>query len=296
MDATAPAEGARRPAPEVSTRNFAKPLRLSPEALASAQLRIRRALLPLDRHFERALRRPHDLEVVQVAEANAGALFRDLQEPFVIARFDVGGQPGWLVWEVEGALAAAEIMLGAVEPTSQEARACSTLERRCVQRLMAPMVEAVCSAMGLQARGIEVVRTTDEVGSWSDGGPGAQPRRLSVHLAFDGPGGSSGLDLYLPGIEPAGDGPAPDRAAPLPGYLAGVAVNVAARLGANQIPLADLLSIEVGDVIPLAAPIDEPLRIYVEDVPHPCGRGHLGSKHGNLAIRLEQIGLEDEEN
>lgn len=296
MDLASPEEGPHRSPPEVSPRNFSKPRRLSPDEIQDVRKRAREALPGIAEHLTSSLRKTHELEVLEVNEVDAATIFSAVPEPFAIAKFDVGGQPGWLVWESAAALSAAEILLGASEPGAPEARAFSTLERRSIERLLTPIVAAMGAFLGLKTSDLSVLHSVDGIGSWIDGGANAEPCRLRLALTFDGPGGASHLDLYLPGIHPHRAGErATQPAAALPQHLEEVEVNLVARLGANHIPLAQLLSIEVGDVIPLEAPVTEPLRLYVEDVPQPCGRGHLGSKQGNLAIRIEQIGLEDED-
>jgi flagellar motor switch protein FliM len=79
----------------------------------------------------------------------------------------------------------------------------------------------------------------------------------------------------------------------LPARLAEIQVDLAARLGASDVPLAELLGLEAGDVIPLSTPADRPLRIYVED--RLRARAVLGQKDGRLAVRIVEIGPEDED-
>lgn len=297
MDLAASEEGRLRPAPEVSPRNFSTPRRLSPEELRAVHTKTHRALAPVANHFMSSMRATYELEIESVSEVNASNLFPGLQAPFAIVKFDVRGQPGWLAWEVPAALAAAEILLGAQAPSEQAERPFSALERRSLERLLTPLVLAMGEALGVQTQNIQVLHSIEDLGHWSDCGDHSEPGRLHLSLAFAGPGGPSTFNLYVPGIEPHSSNASVNRpASALPGHLDNVTVDLSARLGSNFIPLADLLSIEVGDVIPLGAPIDEPLRIFVEDVPQHCGRGYLGSHQGNLAIRLEEIGLKDEEN
>ena len=296
MDLAAPEEEQRGTPPEVSPRNFSKPRRLSPDEIEAVRESARSSLPATVEHFGNSLRNRHELELLDVCEVNAAGLFTELAEPIAVAKFNIGGQPGWLVWELTSALAVAEIMLGASEPEAPQARPFTTLERRSIERLLNPFVSTLTTSLGLTVSGLEILGSLEDLGSWTDGGERSEPSRLHLSFSFDGPGGASNLDLYLPGVQPEREQAAPlAPGAPLPHHIREVAVNLVARLGANQIPLAELLAIEVGDVIPLETPVTEPLRIYVEDVPQPCGRGFLGSKHGNLAIRIEQIGLEDED-
>ena len=296
MDLAAPEEGPRRAPPEVSARDFSKPRRLSPGELETVQTHASLSLPATIEQFANSLRNQHEIEILDISEVNADDIFGEVDEPFAIAKFDIGGQPGWLVWELIPALAVAEILLGASEPSDSEPRAFTSLERRSIERLLSPFVTTLASSLELAATNLEVLGAREDIGTWTDGGKLSEPSRLHLSFTFDGPGGASHFDLYLPGIHPHQEqAGALAPATPLPNHIRDVTVNLVARLGDNQIPLADLLAIEVGDVIPLETPVTEPLRIYVEDVPQPCGRGFLGSKRGNLAIRIEQIGLEDED-
>jgi flagellar motor switch protein FliM len=278
---------------EVSPRNFGTPLRLCAEKLAGIELSVRKALPEAERVLAMALRKPHALELVQAVEVNAEGLFSALDEPFAIVRFEVAGQPGWLVWESQAAAAAVEVALGTAEPSAQEARALSSLERNVMERLLQGLIQAVAAPLGVTPQSFRVVELVDDLGTWRDGGPTADRGRMHLHFAFQGPGEASAFDLYLPGIIPADASASPAGEVALPEHLAGVTVEFAARLGTDHIPLAQLLEIEVGDVIPLGTPVGEPLQVHVEDL--PCARAELGSKHGNLAVRITEIGPQDEE-
>ena len=273
---------------DVQPRDFARPIRLSPKA----EVVVRRSLTDAAATLAKALRNPHALQLVEASEVNSEDLLEGLSEPLAVVRFEVAGQPGWLVWEIRPALAALEVALGAGEASFADERAFSTVERNVLVRIADPLINAICSSLGVTAGAFSVPRIREEVGSWRDGGSQADRRRLLVHLGFEGPGAESSIRIYVPGIDPvaarAGGPPAA-----LPHHLEQVKVDVAARLGANDIPLAELLSLEPGDVIPLSTPADEPLRVYVEDQL----RAHavLGSKNGRLALRIVDVGPEDED-
>lgn len=287
------AEDAGHPT-EVVPRDFARPIRLSPAELEAARLQLRQALPAAEAELSRALRSAHALQLVEADEANVEGLFANLEEPFAVVRFEVGGQPGWLVWESSAALTAVEVALGASDPRAVEPRRPSAVERSVLVRILSAVLGKFAATLGIEIERARVPEIVDDLGSWRDGGPASDRRRLHVHLAFDGPGGASAMRVYLPGIDPR-EGPARSRAqAPaLPAHLEQVKVSVAARLGQSEIPLAELLAIEPGDVIPLAAPADEALHVYLED--RPCARGVLGSHHGNLAVQITEVGHEEEE-
>jgi len=289
LDLTEPPQGGP---PEVQPRDFARPIRLSPKELGAIEVGVRRVLPEVETALARALRERRALNLIEAGEVNSESTFEGLAEPLAAVRFEVGGQPAWLVWELLPALTAVEVALGAGEPGLAEERPFSAVERKVLLRLAGPLIAAVCGALNLAPAGLRVPQTREDLGSWRDGGPGADRRRLLLHLELDGPGAPSALRLYLPGIDPRAPSPSGPPAA-LPAHLGPIKIELAARLGANDIPLAQLLSLEPGDVIPLSAPAGEPLRVYFED--RLRAHGVLGSKHGHLALRITSVGPEDED-
>jgi flagellar motor switch protein FliM len=281
------------PAPAVRPRDFARPMRLNAAELEALASKVRRALPGIAGALARALRGRNSLSLVEAVEASAERLFSTLPEPFAVVRFAVGAQPGWLVWELAPALAAVEIALGAGEPASGGERPFSAIERRMLLRMLEPLVAGVCASLGLAAKDASAPRMREELGSWRDGGLRADHRRLLLHLSFEGPGGVSSMRIYLPGIEPARQGPDRAPAAAVPPRLSEVKLDLAARLGTSDVPLAELLALEPGDVIPLAAPADGPLCVYVEG--RACARAVLGKKEGRLALKIVEIGAEEED-
>ena len=59
------------------------------------------------------------------------------------------------------------------------------------------------------------------------------------------------------------------------------------HLASIDVPLTDLLELEVGDVIPLGVHTQTPVDIYVED--RSCAKGRMGSHLGRLAVRIEKL-------
>jgi len=271
---------------DVQPRDFARPLRLSDPALEQLRRKVQAVLADCEKELSRALRGEHALELVELGEQSVEGLFDELAEPFALVRFAVDGQPAWVRWDVAGAVAAVEVALGASAPAGGE-RALSAVERGLLDRLLSSVARRIGAALGLQIGPGHVVEAPEEAGSWADGGPGADRARLRVHLSLDGPGGSSGLDLWLPGI---GAEPEPGAALPatLPAHLDQVTVLLAARLGARDVPLAELLAIEEGDVIPLETSSEALLDVLAEDV--PCAQARLGCSAGRLALRIETLG------
>jgi flagellar motor switch protein FliM len=287
LDLTA-AEDGLRPA-VVSARDFERPLRLSPEALDGVRSKLNKTLAVIEEKLALALRNTHPLELLELAEVNVEGLFADAKEPLATLCFRQAGQPGWLVFDPGPALSVIEVALGAAEAPAPEARELTAVERGMLAKLLQIVVVEIGASVGLQPDGFFAPQTTDELGTWRDGGAMADRRRLCVKLSFEGPGGSSELTLYLPGVDPAGPDESSNEEAPaLPAHLEDVRIGVAARLGQSDIPLADLLAIEIGDVIPLQAPAGEPLVLFIED--RPSAHGVLGSKNGNLAVHVTDVG------
>jgi flagellar motor switch protein FliM len=288
LDLTRTADGTR-PA-EVATRDFERPLRLSPDEIEAARIKLRRALPGLEAELARSLRKTHPLELVDLGEVTAEGLFRELEPPLAVLCFEVDGQPGWVVWDPLAALMAVEIVLGGSEPTSTEARPLTTVERGVITRILSGVARNLGRALGVEPSQFRAPELKDDLGGWHDGGRNADRRRLHLHFAFQGPGGASEMRVYMPGVDPAEAASSPPAPA-LPSHLGRVCVSVVARLGHSDIPLSDLLSLEPGDVIPLRATTDEPLWLDVEDL--PSALGVLGSKNGNLAVRVTEVGVSE---
>ena len=118
---------------------------------------------------------------------------------------------------------------------------------------MGALLQRVAAALGVTLANPRMISKREDVGAWNDSGTGADRARLRVQLDFEGPGGPSAIDLYLPGVRAPGDEQGGTLES-LPTHLAPVSVELAARLGACDVPLGELLRLEVGDVIPLDAP------------------------------------------
>lgn len=276
----------------VEPRDFARPMRLSPRELEALAERARKALGTVGAELARAVRGCEGLQLIDVAEVNAERLRDGLAEPLAVLAFLVRGQPGWLVCDLPSALAAVEVALGAGDSGEDSERALSSVERKVFLRLFGPLVQALGTALGVQIASLSVPSTLDALGGWRDGGEQADRRRLLLTLELAGPRAPGTVRMFLPGIDPKHDRQAGAQTE-LPGHLAQVKVELAARLGASDIPLAELLALEPGDVIPLSRQAGEPLNIYAEE--HLRARGILGSKHGRLAIRIVQVGPEEED-
>lgn len=272
-------------AAQVESRQFDRPQRLPATELAELRERLRKALPELARELTAAMRGAPAIELVELAEAHAETVTHGLVEPFAVLRFDVDRQPGWLVWDCKAALATLDVALGAAEPVESSARTFTSIERGMFPRMLAPLLTRLAKLFGLATANLSCVQALDSIGHWRQGGDKAEPQRLCATLSIEGPGGASTLRVLLPGVMPAARPAArTEKAAPLPAHLAEVQVELHARLGDSDVPLAQLLALEVGDVIPLGLPAGGELEVLVEDQPRL--RATLGRKNEFLALRI----------
>lgn len=61
-------------------------------------------------------------------------------------------------------------------------------------------------------------------------------------------------------------------------------VEVAAVLGGTELALQDFLTLEIGDIIPLAAPIGAPIALHINEVPTYLGA--VGKSHRRYAVQV----------
>lgn len=278
------ASEARRPT-HVESRQFDRPLRLSVAESNALREKLRRSLPELARDLAPVMRGAPAIELVELTEAHADTVHQGLVEPFAVLRFEVDGQPGWLVWDCSAALAMLDVALGAAEPGKSGARAFTSIERAMFPRTLQAAMTRLGKILGLNVTGVAAAQTLDMLGHWRQGGEKSEPQRLSITLSIDGPGGPSQWRVFMPGVVGSPRSAArAEKPVPLPVHLSDVAVEVRAHLGANEVPLAELLALEVGDVIPLRLPVGEPLSVLVED--QACLRAALGRSQGRLALRI----------
>lgn len=281
------AEFAAKPA-SVVARQFDQPLRLSANDLESLREKLRRALADCARELSAAVRSPVELELAELAEANAETVHGAHTQPFAALRFEVNKQPGWLIWDRKAAIDTLEVALGAAAPGNNQVRALSPVERSTFVRMFGGLVKRVASSLGLDATAYLLCQELESLGTWRQGGDKAEPQRVRLEVSVSALGATSLLHLYVPGVvsaAPASAKLAPQ--APLPQHLSTVPVELKVILGAANVPLSDLLALELGDVIPLDCELGDTLQVCVED--RPCLRAKLGKSRGKLAVRIESI-------
>lgn len=289
LDLMDPGAGA---APQVTERDFRHPRRLGIAMLDELRRRTLAGVPEIQARLAEILCATHSLELGSLSEISADGLFDDLTPPFAVLRFEVAGQPAWIVWETEAAVAAVEKILGSA--AEGEVRRLSHVEAKVLAELLGCVAAGVAEALGVEVAGRKVVQGHEDVGSWRDAGEGADPHRLSIELSFAGPGSESTLVVHLPGFGTDSQSTETDLEAPaeLPAHLVDVEVEVSARIEGCEVPLDQLLSLEEGDVIPLEARVGDPTLVAVEGKTFAHGR--LGTHRGQLAVRIEHMERDEE--
>ena len=288
LAAALPGANAAAKSASVAPRQFDQPLRLSASDLDGLRDRLRRALKDIERELAAPLRSAVKLELVDAAEVNAEGLAAAQQLPFAALRFEVAKQPGWLTWTGKAPLDALEVALGASTPGANQPRRLSPVEQSTLLRLLGGATKKLAASVALEASALSVAQDVESFGSWRQGGERAEAQRVRVVIGVEALGSESQWQLYLPGIAPAARAPAKlAPQAPLPQHLSSIPVELRVVLGSAQVPLAQLLALEPGDVIPLDCELGDSLLVSVEQ--RGCMRAQLGQSRGYLAVRIESI-------
>ena len=283
--------GRRRPAQGVTTRDFARPRRLSEKRLAALRLALENALPALEKRLLEVSGLRLGLGIAALAEADAETLLASAPETPCVLRFRCQKAPAWCFWEPAAAAGVVEAILGAKGAAAAERRLSPT-ETRIALQFLGEIARALAGVLGLAPGGLALadlalVQAKPELGSWRDGGAEAESHRLEVDLALELGEETSTLRFYLPGI--AGDERDARASLPeaLPAHLERVEVELSARLAGCEISLDQLLALETGDVIPLEARLDEPATLTIEGL--TVAEARLGRHRGRLAVRVEQL-------
>lgn len=295
-------------ASEVALRDFAHPRTLSKERLRHLSKSLSARLGAIANVLSGSLRNHHKLQLGEVAEVTAHGLFDGFVKPFIVLGFPCAGRLGWLVWDVDAAVRACDIVLSGPAPPPAEGeepeprpnatleasgKALSRTEGRVVASLLDAVVRELAESLHLDVKIGELWQEPEELTTLEDLGPDADSRRLLVHLVFDGPGGPSEMRLYLPGVVAEDELDDAIRQDAAPPHLAGVGVRVSVELGSTMVPLRELLELEVGDVIPLGAHVGSPVALRVEEQVRALAR--FGAHNGRMAIVIEQLSAEQDE-
>lgn len=273
----------------VATRDFGEPRRLSAAQITRLSRLAGSCLTELCADLTGILRTDPAIGLRQVSEVSSTGLFQDLGSNFLVYQFELKGNTAWLIWESAPAVAVVETVLAGAAQEEPTARQLSVSECRIVRQLLGQVAHRLLDSISLpfDPSTASIAQNRDELLTMADSGPDSDPQRLFMHLDFEGPGGQSDMRLYLPGIDPERVEEIKAEAIPLPDHLGEVSLDVAAFLGSIDVPLTELLDLEVGDVIPLELPVGSMIDVYVED--RACGKARWGRKDGRLAMRVEEL-------
>jgi flagellar motor switch protein FliM len=271
---------------DVVERDFEKPLRLGVGRLTAIRRRLEIGLFGLGSQVSEALGATYDVALAGVREVHADVVREGLAEPLAVTRFAVAGQVGWAVWDCGAAVRAVERLLCGSAPDDLE-RPLSAVESELVSGVLERLVTAVAAASDVKPTGSRAVRSLSTMGTWLEAGDAADPHRVAFDVTLKRGDDTSEVAIYLPGLARPAAGAGADEATELPSRLADLGVELSARLGEVELPLADLLALEDGDVIPLGTPVDGTLAVTVDG--HELARAALGTSGGTLAVRLTQI-------
>ena len=272
----------------VERRDFTEPRRLSGEALKELGKKITAILPAASNELAVLLRKMHKLTLGSVAEVNASRLFQALPDPFLVWCYECNGQLAWLVWDSAAANRLVETILCGMGTETTTGRHFSPSECRVLEQMFLVLVGAIARPFGLEPRSLRLAQNAEELNGFEEIAGSSDKQRLMVHLGFDAPGGPSDVRIYLPGVLAAAQVTRPDKLAPaLPSHTRSIPVELAAYLGSVDVPLSELLGLEVGDVLPLGVESDSLLELFVED--RSCARASWGIYKGKLAVRIHDV-------
>jgi flagellar motor switch protein FliM len=270
---------------QVERRDFTEPRRLSGEALKELAKKITAILPAASNELAVVLRKMHKLTLGSAAEVNASRLFHALPDPFLVWCYECNGQLAWLVWDSAAANRLVETILCGMGSETTTGRHFSPSECRVLEQIFLVLVGAIARPFGLEPRSLRLAQNAEELNGFEEIAGSSDKQRLMVHLGFDGPGGPSDVRIYLPGVFAAAQTARPDKLAPvLPSHASAIPVELGAYLGSVDVPLSELLGLEVGDVLPLGVESDALLELFVED--RSCARASWGTHKGKLAVKI----------
>jgi len=273
--------------PGVSERDFRHLRRMSGARLSELRRLAQGALPAIE--AELAISSPilPELELALVEETTATCVLSPPHPSNAVVRFDIDGQSGWIAWRTAPAIACIEQVLGA-DSDDESDRPMTRVERGLLCQILKTIASPLCNAMGVSADGFRALIKAEEIESERLRGP--DPHRLALEIACTWGSMESSIELWIPGVSSDLRGldevPAPLPQA-LPPHMSTVGVTLGARLGSVEVPLTDLLALEVGDIIPLDSGPEDPLELFVGE--KACARARLGVRGTHLAIRIEQL-------
>jgi flagellar motor switch protein FliM len=297
-DAMQDESGATTQTVDVSERDFSVPKRLSLEVIKKLDGTLRNSIPSLQRSLQAVLPTEFQLEPTSVREITALSLFEKIQRPFVIAKFESQGAPGWVSWSHEPAIDCVQAALGMTKAAPEEDdeeprddpydREFSYIERRVLGRLIEAIIAPLSRVFKFDVNDIMVAEKEDDIGSWEDEGLDADAHRLCVDLELKVFGSTSTLTLYLPGFHSKDvEEVEEELASEAPRHLEGIPIEMRALFDTVEVPLRQLLDLEVGDILPLSPIRSTNLTVNVGD--EPVARGELGRNFERLAVKILEV-------
>ncbi|MFT5079443.1 MAG: flagellar motor switch protein FliM [Planctomycetota bacterium] len=297
-DAMTDDTGATNTPLDVTERDFAVPKRLSLEVIKKLDATLRISIPRLKRSLQAVLPAEFQLEPTSVREMTALGLFEGIRQPFVIARFESQGAPGWVSWTQEPALDCVQAALGMAhidadgddedDNAPESDREFSYIERKVLGRLIEAIISPLAQVFKFEVDDMMVAEKQDDIGSWEDAGADADDHRLCVDLELIAFGRTSTLTLYLPGFHSKDVEEEEEQLASTPPHhLENIPVEMRALFDSVEVPLRQLLDLEVGDILPLSPIRSTHLTVNVGH--EPVARGQLGRNFERLAVRVLEV-------
>jgi len=284
-------DATEKPPPEVAERDFNIPRRLSLEVVKKLEATLRNSIPSLKRSLQSVVPTELELEPIAVREITAAGLFENPTPPFVIAHFVNGKAPGWVVWEPAQAIACVQAALGMPDMSDGELdtdHELSFVERRLMARILETLLAPIAKRFNVEVENLFIAEKPDDIGSWEDEGPDADAHRLCVEFSLTAFEIEATITFYLPGFLTSGVELDEDQhATEAPAVLGSIPIELGARFDPVEVPLSQLLEIEVGDVIPLAPIRSAQLTLSVDD--QPVAKAEMGRNYERLAIRVLEI-------
>ena len=307
-------DGAHQRVAVVVPRDFTEPRTLSADRIARIRKTLSARLQTIANALAGPLRGHPTLTLGEVGEVNAQGLFDGFTRPFLVHGFQCSDQQGWIIWDTAAARIVSDTILSGalgdepeedsddedededgepvVRPEPEPGNPVLTrTERRVVSSFLDDILRHIATKFGLDVQKGAIWQETEELTTLEDLGPDADSRRLFIHLGFeDDSGETSDIRIYLPGIAAAEDEDGADDGAndSAPVHLAPIDMVASVLLGGTDVPLAELLEIEVGDVIPLDARLGDRVRLEIEET--VCAQGRFGARGGLLCVLVEEVG------
>lgn len=283
----------------VAPRDFSVPRTLSADRIDRIRKTLSARLQTIANALAGPLRGHPTMTLGEVAEMSAHGLFDGFVRPFLVHGFICNGQQGWLIWEAAAARIASDMILSGPEPDLENGAEhineagelmLTRTERRVVASLLDSMIRTVADEFSLTIESGEIWQEPEEMTTLEDLGPDADSRRMLVHLGIElNAEGPSDLRIYLPGIVDPEEEPLDHDTDNPPPHLSSVDLELSAHLGGIDVPLSELLAIEVGDVIPLDSRIGDLVEIEIEE--NVCAKARFGAQDGRLVVVIEEVGL-----